>query len=112
KGLPTVMELGLPEFKKAYEKTQDLNKSSLHALIAIMSGAEDTNIISRNGIEAYYDIQKKADEIIKVGGVLTTTGMSKILDLEMDFLKKNISPGGAADLLSATLFFYFLSKEI
>jgi triphosphoribosyl-dephospho-CoA synthetase len=26
KGLPTVMELGLPEFKKAYEKTQDLNK--------------------------------------------------------------------------------------
>lgn len=112
KGLPTVMELGLPEFRKAYEKTQNINKSSLHALIAIMSRAEDTNIISRNGIEAYYDIQKKTDEIIKVGGVLTTTGMSKILDLEMDFLKKNISPGGAADLLSATLFFYFLSKEI
>ncbi len=112
KGLPTVMELGLPEFKKAYEKTQDLNKSSLHALIAIMSRAEDTNIISRNGIDTYYDIQKKADEIIKVGGVLTTTGMSKILDIEMEFLKRNISPGGAADLLSATLFFYFIEREV
>jgi len=112
KGLPTVMELGLPEFKKAYEKTQDINKSSLHALIAIMSKAEDTNIISRNGIEVYYDIQKRADEIIKVGGVLTTAGMMKIIDMGTDFLKLNISPGGAADLLSATLFFYFLEREI
>lgn len=112
KGLPTVMQKGLPEFKKAYTKTQDLNKSSLHALIAIMSVAEDTNIISRNGIETYYSIQKKADEVIKVGGVLTTAGMTKILDLEMDFLKNNISPGGAADLLSATLFLYFLDNEI
>ncbi len=112
KGLPTVMELGLPEFKKAYEKTQDINKSSLHALIAIMSKAEDTNIISRNGIEVYYDIQKRADEIIKVGGVLTTAGMMKIIDMGTDFLKLNISPGGSADLLSATLFFYFLEREI
>jgi len=112
KGLPTVMEYGLPEFTKAYEKTLDLNKSSLHALIAIMSKAEDTNIISRNGIDAYYGIQKKSEEIIKVGGVLTTTGMTKILDLEMEFLKSNISPGGAADLLSATLFLYFVEKEI
>ncbi|NMC59951.1 MAG: triphosphoribosyl-dephospho-CoA synthase CitG [Candidatus Methanofastidiosa archaeon] len=112
KGLPTVMEKGLPEFKKAYQMTQDLNKSSLHALIAIMSTAEDTNIISRNGIDAYYDVQKKAKEILQVGGVMTPIGLSKILDLEMDFLKKNISPGGAADLLSATLFFYFLEKEI
>ena len=106
------MEYGLPEFTKAYEKTLDLNKSSLHALIAIMSKAEDTNIISRNGIDAYYSIQKKSEEIIKVGGVLTTTGMTKILDLEMEFLKSNISPGGAADLLSATLFLYFVEKEI
>ncbi len=112
KGLPTVIETGLPEFKKAYEKTQDMNKSSLHALIAIMSKAEDTNIISRNGIDAYYDVQKKAGEITKVGGVLTTTGMMKIIDMGTDFLKLNISPGGAADLLSATLFFYFLEREI
>ncbi len=112
KGLPTVMQTGLPEFNKAYEKTQNLNKSSLHALIAIISMAEDTNIISRNGIETYYDVQKKADEIIKVGGVLTAAGMTKILDLEMEFLKKNISPGGSADLLSATLFLHFLDKEI
>jgi len=112
KGLPTVIETGLPEFKKAYEKTQDMNKSSLHALIAIMSKAEDTNIISRNGIDTYYDVQKKAGEIIKVGGVLTTTGMMKIIDMGTDFLKLNISPGGAADLLSATLFFYFLEREI
>ena len=89
------MEYGLPEFKKAYEKTQDLNKSSLHSLIAIMSKAEDTNIISRNGINTFYDIQKKSEEIIKSGGVLTPTGMTKILDLEMEFLKSNISPGGS-----------------
>ncbi|KYC51201.1 MAG: triphosphoribosyl-dephospho-CoA synthase [Candidatus Methanofastidiosum methylothiophilum] len=112
KGLPTVMDIGLPEFKKAYQITQDINKSSLHALIAIMSVAEDTNIISRNGIDAYYDVQKKASEILQVGGILTPIGLSKILDLEMDFLKRNISPGGAADLLSATLFYYFLEKEI
>ncbi|KYC44477.1 MAG: triphosphoribosyl-dephospho-CoA synthase [Candidatus Methanofastidiosum methylothiophilum] len=112
KGLPTVMELGLPEFKKAYEKTQDLNKSSLHALIAIMSKAEDTNIISRNGIDVYYNVQKKADEILKVGGVLTTPGMMKIIDMGTDFLKMNISPGGSADLLSATLFLYFIEREV
>lgn len=112
KGLPTVMNVGLPEFKKAYQITQDIKNSSVHALIAIMSVAEDTNIISRNGIDAYYDVQKKASEILQVGGMLTPMGKSKILDLEMEFLKRNISPGGAADLLSATLYFYFLEKEI
>lgn len=112
KGLPSVMETGLPEFKKAYEITNDLNKSSLHALIALMSVAEDTNIISRNGIDTYYDVQKKSKEILQVGGILTPIGLSKILDLEMDFLKRNISPGGAADLLSATLFLYFVDKEL
>lgn len=112
KGLPAVMQIGLPEFKKAYETTNDINKSSLHALIALMSSVEDTNIISRNGIDVYYEVQKKASEILEVGGVLTPVGLSKIIDLEMEFLKRNISPGGSADLLSATLYFYFLEKEI
>jgi len=112
KGLPSVMQIGLPEFKKAYETTNDINKSSLHALIALMSSVEDTNIISRNGIDVYYEVQKKASEILEVGGVLTPVGLSKIIDLEMEFLKRNISPGGSADLLSATLYFYFLEKEI
>lgn len=38
------------------------------------------------------------------------TGMKKIEKLNRECIRRNLSPGGAADLLAATLFLYQLEK--
>ncbi|MHC1609132.1 MAG: triphosphoribosyl-dephospho-CoA synthase CitG [Candidatus Methanofastidiosia archaeon] len=112
RGLPSVMEHGLPTLKETYEKSGDLNDALLQTLLSLMAVVEDTNIIFRGGIELFKQAQAKAREILRLGGTQSQEGREKITKLEKSFIKYNISPGGSADLLSATLFMYYIEKEL
>ncbi|WP_061995356.1 triphosphoribosyl-dephospho-CoA synthase CitG [Clostridium sp. ATCC 25772] len=110
KGLPLVFDYALDILKK--EKDLTLNDRLVHVLIAIMIYLDDCNIIHRHSIEMLGISHKKAEEIIKLGGMKTKEGKEKIKELEEEFLKNRVSPGGCADLLAITLFFYLVEKTM
>ena len=110
-GLPSVMNNGLPTFEHTLHETGDLNASLLQTLFSLMTVVEDTNIMSRKGLDMYETIVGSAAEVLDLGGVLTDEGQAAITAFSYMATEAHISPGGSADLLSATLFMHFLGTE-
>lgn len=103
-GLPSVQTEGLPALRFALQNRLSLNDSLVHSLLSLMAVVEDSTVINRHGIEGLLYVQGEAKRILGCGGMLTDEGRKQILRLDETFIAKNISPGGAADLLAATYF--------
>ncbi len=88
----------------------DFNQALLGTLIHILVYAEDTNILGRNGIDALEYVKLRARVFIDHGGVYADNWFEQLKGMDKDFINKNISPGGSADILVVTLFLYFLKK--
>lgn len=74
-------------------------------LLFIMTKIDDTNIYYRKGEEIVKYVKIKAQE------TLDKFSIEEVKKLNSEFIKLNISPGGAADMLSLTLFVYSICKE-
>ena len=109
-GLPTVFDYGLD----IYRGNSHLDKNSrlVHTLIGIMSVCEDTTITHRHNPSVLEEVKKRADDIMKSGGMNTEQGKKEIRDLDFEFIKRRISPGGSADLLAITIFFWLVESYL
>ncbi len=110
KGLPLIFNFAL----NLYKETTELNKNHrlVHVLIGIMQYSEDTNIIHRHSIDMLKYVQEKSKYIMSIGGMKTEKGREAIKLLDREFVEKNISPGGTADLLAVTVFLYFVEEYL
>jgi triphosphoribosyl-dephospho-CoA synthase len=82
------------------------------ALIAIIASLDDTCLLHRGGMIALDAAQRGAKRVMNHGGVATQEGRAALVRLDADLLALNASPGGAADLLAATLFLDSLRRLI
>jgi holo-ACP synthase/triphosphoribosyl-dephospho-CoA synthase len=105
-GLPVVVRRGLPGLRDALDKGLSLNDALVHALLYLMTESEDTTILNRHDMSVLKSVQQDAADILQKGGMLTDEGRRSIEQLDHEYIKRNISPGGSADLLAVT---YFLS---
>lgn len=112
KGFPIIGEIALPLMRQYRAIGLDENRSNINVLLRIMMELKDTNVWSRGSYADVIWIQEQAEKIWKPGGVFFETGMKKIEKLNQECIRRNLSPGGAADLLAATLFLYQLEKMI
>jgi triphosphoribosyl-dephospho-CoA synthase len=103
-GFPHVIELGLPELRRSRARGDSETSSRLNALLAIMSRLDDTCVLSRGGLGALQLLQDSAAAVLAAGGAATLAGRRALRQLDADALACQVSPGGAADLLAATLF--------
>lgn len=108
-GFSTVLKYGLPVMK-AYVKEKDFNNVLVQVLLKLMSETDDSNVLGRNGPDALIYVKNSAKEALKLGGAFTCRGMHYIKELDEEFIKKNISPGGSADLLAVTIMLYLLEN--
>ena len=83
-----------------------MNQAGLLTLLRYISAAEDTNMIIRSDYGTVLKIQERLKEFLKTAGYEKQLEM--LPDLDAYFVKKNISPGGSADMLALTYFLYFL----
>ena len=112
KVFPSLEETALPLMRQYRAIGLDENRSNINVLLRIMMELKDTNVWSRGSYADVIWIQEQAEKIWKPGGIFFETGMKKIEKLNQECIRRNLSPGGAADLLAATLFLYQLEKMI
>ena len=91
------MQRALPQLRLSRLNGSSETQARLDALMAIMTSLTDTCVLSRAGMEGLDAMQNGARAVLNAGGCATTTTALRLFAL-------NASPGGAADLLAATLF--------
>lgn len=104
-GFPSVREIGLPVFKQCIAQGKNINDAGVVTLLHLIAVVEDTNILHRSGREGLTWLQAQAQAALKKEDVLTAAARLDRLAVE-----KNISPGGCADLLALTYFFWLLEN--
>lgn len=100
-GFPSVFGLALPILAKSKINKVSLSKS----LLAIMAELDDTTVLYRSNRIVLQELQLLSKECLDD---FSDKSYQKIIDFCM---KNKISPGGAADLLSISIFVYLL-KDI
>lgn len=103
-GFPHVVDIGLPLLRKQRAAGIDETSARLDALMGIMAHLDDTCILFRGGQGALNIARQGAARVLQAGGSSTEEGMAGLLGLHFDLMSLNASPGGAADMLAATLF--------
>ena len=105
-GYPAVLEQGLPVLQKGLSMGLSLNDAGCCALLHLIAATDDTNLIHRSNRAMQLQVRKE------IAALLADTpfpAMKTIGQLDEDFIRKNLSPGGSADLLAVTFFLHFLT---
>ena len=110
-GFPHVIHLGLPELARSRARADSETSARLNALLAIISELDDTCVLARGGPAALARVQRAASAVLAEGGAATLSGRRALHRFAADAVACNLSPGGAADLLAATLFLDRIDHE-
>ncbi|MBN3758523.1 triphosphoribosyl-dephospho-CoA synthase [Paraburkholderia sp. Tr-20389] len=103
-GFPHVIGIGLPALHAARAQGIGENAARVDTLLSIMASLDDTCLLHRAGLDGLRAGQRGARAVLAAGGASTAAGRAALDALETALLSLNASPGGAADLLAATLF--------
>jgi len=102
-GFPTVYNIGLPVLRRLMQNGQDRETALIGTLMALMEYLPDTNVLWRDGEEGLDFVRASAAAFNHSGGVDASDWRERLRDLHRAFVARNISPGGSADLVAATL---------
>jgi len=102
-GFPSVLQRGLPQMQKSRANGHGEQNARLDALLAIMTELADTCVLYRAGEPGLHAMQSGAQAVLDAGGSASLSGRRRLHKLDQQLIALNASPGGAADLLAATL---------
>ena len=103
-GYPVLAGQTVPHMRTLVRQQMDRNQRNLQILLELMSCITDTNVLTRSGWEGQHWIREQAGEILQRYPNDTTGMYRELARMNRICIDRNISPGGAADLLAATLF--------
>ena len=104
-GLPAVTNVGLPVFRDCLAKGYSPNDAGAVTLLHLIARVADTNLYHRGGEEGAAWAAKEAEKL------LPAPAMEQIEALDDAFIRRNLSPGGCADLLAVTYFLHALEEK-
>ena len=105
-GFPSVREVALPAMLEARKDGASWADAELHALVHLIAHVQDSNIIRRAGMDGQQWASEQAQGLLDSG---YTHGDLRAMNDR--FVARNISPGGSADLLAATIFVQILTRK-
>ncbi|HAG1966920.1 TPA: triphosphoribosyl-dephospho-CoA synthase CitG [Salmonella enterica] len=111
-GFATALDYGLPTYRDSLHKGWSGERSLHQALLTLMANNDDTNLVSRGGIEGLNFARREATALLKDGGMAHPQAKERLAALDDAFIAKNLSPGGSADLLAVTWFLANLPKSV
>ena len=107
-GFPAVLKHGLPVLRDGLTRGLSADQAGCAALLALIATAEDTNLIHRSNRETQQQIRQETAQLIQENPY---PGERVLEQLDAEFIRRNLSPGGSADLLAMCYFLYFLESE-
>lgn len=110
-GFRTVRTQALPVYNRVLQEYGDANLALLQTLLHLMAWNDDTNLVSRGGLEGLNHVQQEAQKLLWQGGVLVEGGIEAMQQLDDELIARNLSPGGSADLLAVTWFLSHFPAE-
>lgn len=109
-GYQTIRNISMPVYKKLRSQNIPINQVLIQTLLSLIAETNDTNIMARHDVWTSEYAKQSARKAIELGGILTESGTAYIKEMERDFIQRNISPGGCADLLAVTHFLYEIER--
>lgn len=101
-GFPAVYGVGLPALARLRACGVPHEDALIGALMALVEHLADTNLLWRGGRDGLEHAQRAARAFNAAGGVRAPGWRARLLELHADFVARNLSPGGAADLVAAS----------
>ncbi|MEO6280113.1 triphosphoribosyl-dephospho-CoA synthase MdcB [Roseateles sp.] len=100
-GFPTLFETAEPALRAALARGLASAPARLDTLFAIMAVLDDSNLAHRGGLEGLNFAQAAARDFLAAGGAGCPHGLDAAKALGAEFVRRRLSPGGAADTLAA-----------
>ena len=108
-GFPLVTDVGLPMLRHWTDQGLSLNDAGAITLLALLSQAVDTNMIHRGGLVQAEQCRHQAAELLTQ--VTSKNAQALLTQLDQEYIQKNLSPGGCADLLALSYMLFFLEHS-
>jgi triphosphoribosyl-dephospho-CoA synthase len=99
-----VTKFGLPTLRDRRARKFPEEICRLDALLGLMAELDDTCVLYRGGVEALEVVKSGARAVLLAGGYGSANGRKQMRKLDRELIRRNLSPGGSADLLAATIF--------
>lgn len=111
RGLPSVFDVALPALRQAIASGRDVECASIDALFALMAHISDTNVYHRGGANGADMVKACAVEFLQSGATANPHWRAHALACHRAFVSRRLSPGGAADLLAASLLVHQVTQR-
>jgi triphosphoribosyl-dephospho-CoA synthase len=108
---PTLFDITLPALQTALAGGVTDRAARVQALFATMAVLDDTNVVHRGGIEGLRFVQSSASRFIELGGVRQADWQVQARAVHADFVRRRLSPGGAADVLASACWVDALTSD-
>lgn len=103
-GFPSIFESALPHFITLTKAGVALREAGVETLFLLMSLVPDTNVIHRGGESGARYVLQESRKFLQAGGIKNPHWFHHACQIHQEFVARNLSPGGSADLLAGTFF--------
>jgi triphosphoribosyl-dephospho-CoA synthase len=110
-GFPHVIRYALPTLHSRRPVEADQTEARLDALLSLIAHLDDTCLLHRGGAIGLAVVQSAAGAVLDAGGMRTSAGRQRFSELDRLCATRQLSPGGAGDLLAAALFLDTLERR-
>lgn len=110
-GFPTVYRIGIPTLRRLLEAGQSHETALIGTLLALIEHLEDTNLLWRGGEAGLAFARESAGIFNANGGVGQPCWRELLVAMHREFVARNLSPGGSADLVAASWVAYHLDMD-
>jgi triphosphoribosyl-dephospho-CoA synthase len=100
-GFPAVFDTALPRLRATLASGRDWQCAKIDAFFALMAGVSDTNVYYRGGAQGAAIVRARSGDFLAGGGTAHPDWLRKAQAIHREFMRRRLSPGGAADLLAA-----------
>lgn len=102
-GFPTVFQHGLPAYIEVLGP-HGHRAACVQSFFTMLTVCEDTTLLQRGGMEGQTFARRQAARFLAEGGVNNPDWLTLARSIHTDFVARNLTAGGVADLLAVTLF--------
>lgn len=109
-GYPAVFSVALPTLRTSLGSGLGRRRALVQTLFALIAHLTDTNLLYRGGAGGLDYARRAAAEFLAAGGTRAADWERRATAVRDAFVARNLSPGGAADLLAATWFVHIITR--